>query len=436
MKKLTFSIQIKASAARVWSILWDDLTYTIWTGPFCEGSRAQTDWQEGSKVFFGDGKGSGMVSKIARKIPNEFMSFEHLGELKDGVEDYSSAQAKGWAGALENYRLQEKDGGTELSVDIDVESSFGDFFQDVFPKALQKVKELAEGQKITPFLWFDTQAEEAVNLYTSVFPDSAVTSMLRLPNGAVLTAGFQLGGQKFAALNGGPMYKLNPSISFYVVCETEAELDNAWQKLSEGGLVMMPLDKYPWSEKYGWVQDRFGLSWQLALGKLAEVGQKFTPSLMFVGTQHGRAEEAINLYTSIFKDSDVDGILRYAAGEPDPAEGTVKHAQFKLDAQKFMVMDSSGAHAFQFNEALSFVINCETQEEVDYYWNKLTADGGAESQCGWLKDKFGVSWQVVPSILSKLLGDPDAGKSQRAMQAMLKMKKLDIAALKQAAELV
>ncbi|MBC7777035.1 MAG: VOC family protein [Phycisphaerae bacterium] len=434
MKKLTFSTQINAPKERVWEILWSDSSYPVWTSVFSEGSRAETDWKEGSKVLFTDGKGSGMVSKIARSIPNEFMSFEHLGELKDGVEDFTSAEAKGWSGALENYTLREKDGGTELVTEMDADDSFCNFVVEVFPKALQKVKELAEAQKITPFLWFDHQAEEAVNLYTAIFPNSKITSIVKLPNGAVMTAGFELGGQKFAALNGGPMFKINPSISFYVVCETETEVDTAWQKLSEGGSVMMPLDKYPWSEKYGWVQDRFGLSWQLSLGKLSDVGQKFTPSLMFVGEQHGRAEEAMNFYSSVFKNTGVDGILRYAAGESDPTEGTVKHAQFKLEGQKFMAMDSSAAHQFQFNEALSFVINCDTQEEIDYFWDKMTTEGGAESQCGWLKDKFGVSWQVVPPILSQLLGDPDPAKSQRVMQAMMQMKKLDIAVLKQAYE--
>ena len=434
MKKLTFSSQINAPRERVWEILWGESSYPVWTSVFHEGSRAETDWQEGSKVLFTDGKGSGMVSKIARLIPNEFMSFEHLGELKDGVEDYSSAEAKGWSGAHENYHLKEKDGGAELSVELDIDDSFGDMFLDMFPKALQKVKELSQVQKITPFIWFDQQAEAAVNLYTSIFPNSKITSMLRLPNGAVMNACFELSGESFLALNGGPMFKLNPSISFFVVCETEAELDNAWQKLLEGGSVMMPLDRYPWAEKYGWLQDPFGLTWQLSLGKLSDVGQKFTPTLMFVGEQHGRAEEALNLYASIFKNAKTDGLMRYGDNDPSGVAGTVQHAQFGLNGHKFMVMDNHGEHHFQFNEALSFVIQCETQSAIDYYWDKLTADGGVESMCGWLKDKFGVSWQVVPPILSKLLGDPDPVKSQRVMEAMCQMQKLDIAGLVKAHE--
>ena len=285
-------------------------------------------------------------------------------------------------------------------------------------------------QRITPFLWFDDRIEEALNLYTSTFPDSKIESLMRQGD-TVFTAGFSLGGQKFVALNGGPRFKFNPSISFFVVCETEAEIDAAWQKLSEGGSVLMPLDKYPWSEKYGWLQDRYGLSWQLSLSKIAEAGQKFTPSLLFVGEQHGRAEEALKLYTSIFKNSGVDEITHYGAGKHDK-EGTVKHAQFSLDGQKFKVMDSGLSHQFQFNEAVSFLISCDTQEEIDYYWNALTRDGGQESQCAWLKDKFGVSWQVVPPVLTKYLSDPNPVKANNVMQAMLKMSKIVIADLEKA----
>lgn len=426
MKKLNFSIHIAAPKERLWQTLWNDATYRQWTATFHEGSYAESDWKEGSKILFLGPGGNGMTSRIARLIPNEFMSFEHLGEVKNGVEDFSG----GWSGALENYSLHEQDGGTELSVEIDSDDSFADYFSETFPKALARVKELAEAQKITPFLWFDDRIEEALNLYTSIFPNSKIGNVMR--NGdTVFTADFSLDGQRFAALNGGPRFQFNPSISFFVVCETEAEVDTAWQKLSEGGSVMMPLDKYPWSEKYGWLQDRYGLSWQLSLGKMADVGQKFTPSLLFVGEQQGRAEEALNLYTSIFKNSKIDGISRYGAGGHGK-EGTVEHAQFSLDGQKFMVMDSDMAHPFQFNEAVSFVVNCDTQEEIDYFWNALTSDGGQESQCAWLKDKFGVSWQVVPTVLMKYLKDPNPVKANNVMQAMLKMTKIDIAGLQKA----
>lgn len=270
--------------------------------------------------------------------------------------------------------------------------------------------------EIYPCLWFDGKAKEAAELYLSVFKNSKIA----VDTPMVVT--FVLGGQKFMGLNGGPMYSPNPSISFFVVCETLAEIENAWEKFSDGGNVLMPLDKYEWSEKYGWVQDKFGISWQLALGKLEEVGQKFTPTLMFTNQQAGRAEQAINFYTSIFDHSSIYGILKYGATDDD-VEGTIKHAQFKLGEQVFMAMDSSMSHSFSFNEGISFVVDCKTQEEIDYYWRKLT-DGGREDRCGWLKDKYGVSWQIVPAILGKLMSDPE--KAPRVTHAFLQMKKFDI----------
>ncbi|WP_161888366.1 VOC family protein [Pontibacter russatus] len=270
--------------------------------------------------------------------------------------------------------------------------------------------------ELYPCLWFDGTAKEAAELYLAAFKNSKITSDTPL----VVT--LELGGQKFMGLNGGPMFTPNPSISFYVVCETASEMEQAWASLSEGGKVLMPLDKYPWSEQYGWVQDKFGVSWQLALDKLENVGQKFTPSLMFTGQQAGKAEEAIQFYTSLFDNSSIVGILRYNTQDQD-VEGTVKHAQFKLGQQVFMAMDSSYPHDFGFNEGISLVILCDTQAEIDYYWDKLT-EGGLEVQCGWLKDRYGVSWQVVPAVLEQLMREPE--KASRTTQAFMKMKKLDI----------
>ncbi len=144
MEKTHFNVSINAPREKVWETLWNDETYRAWTSVFSEGSMAQTDWKEGSKVIFGDGTGNGMVSRIAKLIPNEHMSFEHLGELKDGIEDTTSEKVQAWAGAHENYTLRETNGGTELVVDMDINDEFKDYFTDAFPKALNKVKELAE----------------------------------------------------------------------------------------------------------------------------------------------------------------------------------------------------------------------------------------------------------------------------------------------------
>ena len=144
MEKIHFETSINAPREKVWKILWDDATYRAWTSVFAEGSWADTDWKKGSKVLFLDGKGSGMVSTIAENIPNEFMSFEHLGEVTDGKEDTVSEKVKQWAGAHENYTLKTVDGGTELVVDMDVAEEFEEMFSEVFPKALNKLKTMAE----------------------------------------------------------------------------------------------------------------------------------------------------------------------------------------------------------------------------------------------------------------------------------------------------
>lgn len=273
-------------------------------------------------------------------------------------------------------------------------------------------------KKITLFLWFDGKAEEAMKFYTSVFSNS------KPGNVNSMTAGFQLEGQDFIALNGGPMFKFTPATSFFVSCDTEQEIDGIWNKLSDGGMVLMPLNKYPFSEKFGWVQDKFGISWQL---NLAHRAQKITPFLMFVGDQHGKAADAAKFYTSIFKNSGIEKMVPFGPGEQG-AEGEIKHGVFSLNGQDFMVMDSNGPHQFSFSEAISFFVNCETQEEVDYYWEQLSA-GGAPGRCGWLKDKYGVSWQIVPTALGKLMGDPDRTKANSVMQAMMKMNKIDIKGL-------
>jgi predicted 3-demethylubiquinone-9 3-methyltransferase (glyoxalase superfamily) len=159
--------------------------------------------------------------------------------------------------------------------------------------------------------------------------------------------------------------------------------------------------------------------------------QKITPFLWY----DDKAEEAANFYCSIFKNSKLGSATRYegeGAKASGQTAGTVMTIEFELEGQKFVGLNG-GPH-FKFTEAVSFVINCETQEEVDYFWEKLTADGGAESQCGWLKDKFGLSWQVTPTILPELFKHKDPEKSKRVMHAMLQMKRIDIAKLKEAAE--
>ena len=155
---------------------------------------------------------------------------------------------------------------------------------------------------------------------------------------------------------------------------------------------------------------------------------KITPFLWF----DNQAEEAAALYTSVFPDSKITEVQRYGSGGPGP-EGAAMIVQFQLDGQDFTALNGGPEH-YTFNESVSFVVDCKDQADVDHYWEALTADGGQPGPCGWLKDKFGLSWQIVPAALNELLSDPDPGRSSRAMQAMLKMTKIDVAELRAAAD--
>ena len=290
--------------------------------------------------------------------------------------------------------------------------------------------------KITPHLWFDTEAVEAAEFYSSTFPNSRVTDVSTLhdtPSGDADVASFELFGQPFMATSAGPLFKFTPAVSFLVRCRSKEEVDELWEKLFAGGTALLPLDSYPFSERYGWTEDRYGLSWQVMYAGDEDVQQRITPTLTFVGEVCGRAEEALNFYTSVFPDSKLGHVLRYAKGEGPDKEGTIKHAGFALAGQEFAATDSARDHSFGFNEAVSFMVGCDTQDEIDYYWDRLSAVPEAE-QCGWLKDKFGVSWQIVPSILGELLGSGTKEQTARVTEAFLQMKKFDIAELKRAYE--
>ncbi|HXH51225.1 MAG TPA: VOC family protein [Terriglobia bacterium] len=289
-------------------------------------------------------------------------------------------------------------------------------------------------QKITPHLWFDKQAKEAAEFYTTVIPGSRITRVNTLhntPSGDCDLVWFELSGQPFAAISAGPLFQFNPSVSFHIRCNTKGEVDAMWEKLSEGGKVLMPLGSYPFSERFGWTEDRYGLSWQVIYVGGGEITQRVTPVLTFVGKECGKAEEAINFYASVFDAPPPMVFARYGKeAEPDK-EGTVQYAQFTLLGQEFGAMDSAREHDFAFNEAISLIVPCDNQEEIDACWEKLSADPKAE-QCGWLKDKYGLSWQITPTILGQLMASPDQNQVARVTEAFLKMKKFDIAELQRA----
>lgn len=295
-------------------------------------------------------------------------------------------------------------------------------------------------QKIVPNIWFAHQAEEAANFYVSLFSNSSIDTITHysevgreihgMEAGSVLTVEFTLEGYSFLNLNGGPAFTPNPSISFFVNCQTKEEVTKLWEAFSQDGKVLMPLDKYDFSEYYGWVQDRFGVSWQLTIAD-ENTKQKIVPSLLFTEEKAGKAEEAIGFYTNVFKNARAGNIFRYGPGMEPDSEDSVMYGDFTLEGQLFTAMDSAREHNYTFNEAISLIVNCDDQAEVDYYWEKLSAVPEAE-QCGWLKDKYGVAWQITPVMLYELLGDQETEASKRAMDAMMRMKKLDIAALQAA----
>lgn len=296
-------------------------------------------------------------------------------------------------------------------------------------------------QNIVPHLWFDKEAKEAAKFYASIFPDSKITNTTTIhdtPSGDADLVSFDLWGQQFMAISAGPYFKFNPSVSFMVNFDPAREkdaserLNDIWNKLSEGGTVLMPLNQYPFSEKYGWIQDEYGLSWQLILtNPEGEERPTIMPSLLFVGDQCGKAEEAIDFYLSIFKNSVQGLIARYPQGMEPDKEGTIMFSDFKLKNEWFVAMDSAHEHNFSFNEAVSFMAYCDTQEEIDDYWDKLSAVPEAE-QCGWLKDKYGVSWQIVPRAMDEMMSSSTPEQIARVNKAILKMKKLDLAELQKA----
>ena len=287
---------------------------------------------------------------------------------------------------------------------------------------------------ITPHLWFDTQAREAGEFYASTFENSRVRNVTTLhgtPSGSVDIVNVEICGQEFMLLAAGPLFKFNPSISFLVAYATKEEVDALWSKLADGGTPMMELGAYPFSERYGWIRDRYGVSWQVMYAGGREIVQKITPVLMFTGKQAGRCEDAIRFYTSVFRNAGERGINRYGNGEEPDQEGTVRFGQFQLEGQQFAAMDSAHPHDFAFNEAISLMVHCDSQEEIDYYWARLSADPRAE-QCGWLKDQYGLSWQVIPRLMDEMLASGNEKKIAAVTAAFLPMKKFDVAKLKEA----
>lgn len=295
---------------------------------------------------------------------------------------------------------------------------------------------------VIPHLWFDYEAKEAIDFYCSFIPGSHIVHSVTLndtPSGNAELFAFVLAGQPFMAINAGPYFQFNPSVSFFLNfdpsrdSQAQRRLEQIWTTLSVGGKVLMPLGEYPFSKCYGWIQDRYGLSWQLILSNPDGDPRPFVvPCLLFTRERFGQAEAALRFYVSIFPQAKVGQLVHYHDMDASsPFAHALAYADFQINKTWMAIMDGPGDHAFSFNEAISFVITCDTQAEIDAYWQSLSAVPEAE-QCGWCKDSFGISWQITPSSLNRMMREGSPDQIHRVTQVFLQMKKFDIAALQKA----
>lgn len=294
-------------------------------------------------------------------------------------------------------------------------------------------------QTITPNLWFNGDADEAAEFYTSAFPNARVVGKAAYPTegladfqrdlaGKSLAIDLDLGGFVVTLINAGPEFPINASISFMLNFDSSSmddareSLDRLWAALTNGGHERMPLQEYPYSPRYGWVQDRYGVNWQLMLTNPEGEKRPFViPVLMFAGAAQNRAAEAREYYMSLFPGSRLGTLAEYPEPTGPALAGGVMFSDFLLADEWFAAMDSGVEQDVSFTEGVSLAVACADQAEIDRLWAALSAVPESE-QCGWCKDRFGVSWQVVPANMAELMRRPGA------YQKMMDMKKIEIAA--------
>ncbi|WP_298041259.1 VOC family protein [uncultured Microbacterium sp.] len=296
-------------------------------------------------------------------------------------------------------------------------------------------------QKIVPNIWCTRNADEAGEFYADALPRTTAETSARYPMelpdwqaefaGRTLTVDVSIDGFQITLINAGDEFSPNPSMSFMLnfdplmfdgsADDARAALDETWARLAEGGRIIMALDAYPFSPHYGWVEDRFGVSWQLLLTNPEGEPRPFViPQLMFCGPVQNRSREAASFYSGVLPGSGVGFIAEHRV-QTGPAEpGTVMFGEFRLAGQWFSMMDSAIALDYTFTPGISLEVRCADQAEIDEYWDALSAVPEAE-QCGWLTDRYGLSWQIVPETMGALMERPGA------YEKMMEMKKLVIA---------
>lgn len=300
-------------------------------------------------------------------------------------------------------------------------------------------------QKIVPNIWCNRNVEQAGAFYAETFENASFEVDSRYPEeglldfqkdfvGDPLTGSLKISGYELRLINGGAEFAPNPSVSFMLNFDpllfdgdegvARASLDLLWQRLSDGGFVMMPLGEYPFSPHYGWVQDRFGVSWQLMLTDPAGDPRPFImPSLLFSDRAQNRAGEAVDHYLEVFADFEGGAQLGtrvlYEAPQGPAVPGSVLFSDFRLGEQWFVAMDSAVEQPFSFGYGISLEVKCDGQSELDRLWERLSAVPEAE-QCGWLLDRFGLGWQIVPANMDELM------QRSGAYGKMMQMKKIVI----------
>ncbi|HFU4450294.1 TPA: VOC family protein [Streptococcus suis] len=285
-------------------------------------------------------------------------------------------------------------------------------------------------QTIIPHLWYDKDAKEAVAFYVDLFGGKVdwTYTITDTPSGDSDLIQFQLGDMTLAAISAGPYFKLNESMSLMVNVASKDEVTRLYQALSEGGRILMPLGEYPFSPYYVWLEDRFGLSWQLSYAPDLDKPYRFDICLLFSQEQVGLAQPMLDYYKDKLPQASVGQLSFYGEGEAAVEAAKLNYAELLVAGQKMIVMDHGYGGEASFNEAFSLMVYVDSQDELNFYYDLLSAVPEAE-MCGWVKDQFGISWQIVPRMLMEAYDTASPEKVKAVNAAVMTMKRLDIATI-------